>query len=66
MSEIQELYKERSRYAQIESDCQDAKKYVRYNGLFYRLFSWLERYAAKYRADVQLKIDELKGYDNES
>ena len=54
---LRELYKERAEYADIESDCIDAKKYTVVGGWGWRLFSWIERKATSYRRDVQSEID---------
>ena len=58
---LQELYQERAGYADIESDCIDAKKYTVVGGLAWRFFSWIERKAASYRRDVQDEIDYETG-----
>jgi hypothetical protein len=62
--ELNDLYKERAEYADMESDCQDAKKYMRYGGFWWRLFDWLERFAADGRREVNEDIAELKRLDN--
>jgi hypothetical protein len=54
---LQDLYRERAHYADIESDCADAKKYTRVGGVFWRFFSWIERRAAASRLKVQEEID---------
>lgn len=55
----EDLYRDRAEYADIESDCADAKKYTRVGGIFWRLFSWIERRAREERQMVQREIDEL-------
>ena len=63
--ELNELYRERAEYADMESSCQDAKKYTRYGGLWWRLFDWLERVAANGRREVNEDIAEIKGESHE-
>ena len=58
--ELNELYRERAEYADMESSCQDVKKYTRYGGLLWRLFDWLERIAAEGRREVNEDIAEIK------
>jgi hypothetical protein len=63
MSDLQKLYQERAELAELESDCNEAIKHTRRDGLFYRFFSWLKRQAESSRAEVQTAIDEMKGED---
>lgn len=63
--DLPRLYQERAELAEIESDCDDAMKYVWQGGILYRLFSWIKRSAASGRVDVQAEIDELKGQTDE-
>jgi hypothetical protein len=63
--ELNELYKERAEYADMESSCQDAKKYTRHGGLWWRLFDLLERFAVASRQQVNEDIAEVKGERHE-
>jgi len=58
--DLADLYKERAEYADLESDCQDAKKYVWHGDFLWRLFDWIERAAAKTRLRINQEITELK------
>jgi hypothetical protein len=70
--DLADLYKERAEYADLESDCQDAKKYVWHGDFLWlfdwieraaaktRLFDWIERAAAKTRLQINQEITELK------
>lgn len=46
------MSKEKAEYAELESECQDLKKFVPYNGFFWKLFDWVERKAAKWRQEL--------------
>lgn len=56
---LQELYRERAEYADMESTAADAKKFARVGGVFWHIYSWFERRFERDRMEVQAEIDEL-------
>lgn len=57
--DLQDLYRQRAELVDLESDCDDAMKYARRGGVFYRCFGWIKRVCEADRRQVQTEIDEL-------
>jgi hypothetical protein len=57
--ELQELYRERAEYADMESTFQDIKKFVWHGGILWRLANWFEQSIAESRREVDEEIKEL-------
>lgn len=57
---LTDLYRERAEYADLESDCQQAKKFVRYGGFLWRWFNWIENVASRDRQDVDDEIRAIR------
>lgn len=55
----EELYRDRAEWADIESEAEDAKKYTRVGGFWWKLLSWFQRQAKTERLIVQDEIDDL-------
>jgi hypothetical protein len=60
-NDLAELYKERAELAEMESECEEAKKYARHGGFWWRIFNWLQRGLAKEREAINIEIAELTG-----
>ena len=65
MSNLDDLYRERAELVDLESDCDDAMKYVKRGGVFCLIFRWIKRSCEADRQQVQAEIDELTRKDTD-
>ena len=57
MPDLDDLYKERAEWADMESECSETQKYTVVGGFWWHFFEWFKRKFESYRLDVQAEID---------